>query len=85
MVLEQGLPQEEAATRQGIPKGTLAGWMTAAKSSKIPIAPGTHSAVELEVENAPLRKELTEARMEQDILKEATAYFVKESLPGTRS
>lgn len=29
-VLEQGLRQEEAANRLGIPKGTLAGWMAAA-------------------------------------------------------
>ena len=33
MVLEQGLRQEEAANRRGIPKRTLAGWMAAAKSS----------------------------------------------------
>ena len=33
----------------------------------------------------PLRKELAEARLERDILKKATAYFARESLPGTRS
>ena len=30
-------------------------------------------------------KELAETRMERDILKKATAYFARESLPGTRS
>ncbi len=84
-VLEQGLRPEEAAHRLGIPKGTLAGWMAAAKSSKTPAAPGARSAGELEVENARLRKELVEARMERDILKKVTAYFARESLPGTRS
>ena len=34
---------------------------------------------------ARLRKELAETRMERDILKKATAYFARESLPGTRS
>ena len=32
-----------------------------------------------------LQPELAEARMERDILKKATAYFARESLPGTRS
>jgi transposase len=49
------------------------------------LAPGARSAAELAIENARLRKELAEARMERDILKKATAYFARESLPGTRS
>ena len=40
---------------------------------------------ELAAENARLRKELATARMEREILKKATAYFAKESQPGTRS
>jgi transposase len=40
---------------------------------------------ELSAENAKLRKQLAEARMEKEILKKAAAYFAKESLPGTRS
>lgn len=85
MVREQGLTQEEAAKRLGIPKGTLGGWMSATKSSTSPAVPGARTAAELETENARLRKELAEARMERDILKKAAAYFAKESLPGTRS
>lgn len=34
MVLEQGLVQEEAAKRLGVPKGTLSGWMAAIKARK---------------------------------------------------
>lgn len=41
--------------------------------------------VELEAEVRQLRKELADVRMEREILKKATAYFAKESLPGTRS
>jgi transposase len=85
LVTEQGLSQEAAAKRLSIPKGTLAYWIAASKSSSQPSVPGARSAAELEVENARLRKELTEARMERDILKKATAYFARESLPGTRS
>lgn len=85
MILEQGISQEEAAKRLGIPKGTVGNWMVAAKTSKVPVAPGGRSVAELEAENAKLRKELAEARTERDILKKATAYFAKESLPGTRS
>jgi transposase len=40
--------------------------------------------VELEAENARLRKELTATKMERDIVKKAAAYFAQESLPGTR-
>lgn len=88
LVTEQGLSQKIAAQRLAIPKGTLANWVAAAKSPKSPTrlaTPGARSAVELEAENARLRKELAEARMERDILKKATAYFARESLPGTRS
>jgi transposase len=85
LVFEQGLSLEIAAKRLSIPKGTLGNWMAAAKASKHQSAPGARSATDLEAENSRLRKELSETRMERDILKKATAYFARESLPGTRS
>ena len=86
LVTEQGMSQKEAAKRLAIPKGTLANWMAAIKASSNRLsAPGSRSATDLEAENARLRKELADARMERDILKKATAYFARESLPGTRS
>ena len=86
LVLEQGLQQSLAARRLGIPDGTLAGWVAAAKKATESVSvPGSRSSAELLAENARLRKELAEARMERDILKKATAYFARESLPGTRS
>ncbi len=84
LVHEQGLSQGEAASRLGIPKGTLANWVQAAKSGGEKPAPGARSVTELEAENARLRKELAEARLERDIVKKAAAYFARESLPGTR-
>jgi transposase len=85
LVTEQGLSQEAAAKRLAIPKGTIGNWVAAAKGSDGSSVPGARSVRELEAENAKLRKDLAEARMERDILKKATAYFARESLPGTRS
>ena len=85
LVTEQGLSQEAAAARLAIPTGTIGNWVAAAKRATVGAVPGSRSAADLEAENTRLRKELAEARMERDILKKATAYFVRESLPGTRS
>ena len=87
LVLEQGMTVTEAATRLNMNQGTLAYWVTQARKgvkSTVSTA-GAQSAAELAAENKQLRKELAEARMERDILKKATAYFARESLPGTRS
>ncbi|HAK46254.1 MAG TPA: hypothetical protein DCO79_10110, partial [Spirochaeta sp.] len=83
MVLEQGLTHKEVGRRLSIPSGTIGGWMTAAKAGRIPANPGDLSVAELTAQNAKLRKQLAEARMEKEILKKAAAYFAKESLPGT--
>lgn len=84
LLTEQGLQQSVAAKRLSIPEGTLAGWVAAAKSSTQPLAPGSRSAADLMAENVKLRKELTVAQIERDILKKATAYFARESLPCMR-
>lgn len=84
MVKDQGLSREEVAKRLMIPKGTIGNWVTAAKTGKHPAGPGEQSHSELISENNRLRKELADARMEREILKKATAYFARESLPGTR-
>ena len=73
LVLVQGLTLEDAATRIAIPKGTLANWVSAAKNDATPSAvPGSRTVPELEAENAKLRKELVEARMERDIVKKGS-------------
>jgi len=87
LVLEQGLSLEAAAQRLAVPKGTLANWVQAARrGSTTPTSPpGSRSVAELEGEIAKLRRELAVERMEKEILKKATAYFARESLPGTRN
>lgn len=47
--------------------------------------PGSPSMSDIMAENRRLRKELTQAKMEKEILKKAAAYFAKESLLGSRS
>lgn len=74
LVLERGKQQSLAARQLGIPEGTLTTWVAAAKSATSAVSvPGIRSAAELLTENARLRKELAEARMERDILKKANA------------
>ena len=85
MVIEQGLTQKETGKRLSIPKGNIGNWVGAARAALSNGSPGEQSVAELARENARLRRELAEARMEREILKKATAYFAKESLPGTRS
>ncbi len=76
LVVEQGLSREAAAKRLAIPKGTLRNWVAVAKSGDS-ARPGARSVVELEAENARLRKTLAAARLERDIVKKAAAYFAK--------
>ena len=87
VVLEQGLSLEATAQRLSLPKGTLANWVKAARhGSMTPTSlPGSLSVAELEDEIANLRRELVVECMEKEILKKATAYFARESLPGTRN
>lgn len=81
-VLEQGLSVSEGATLLSIPEGTLGQWVTAARKGLM--TPGARSVSELESEVIRLQKALSEARLERDILKKATAYFARESLKNTR-
>jgi len=85
MVNEQGLTQEEVATRLSLPKGTVGNWIVLSKSGRELARPGDQSVAQLAAEVHHLRRELAEARMEREILKKAAAYFAKESLPSTRS
>lgn len=85
MVDEQGITHAEVSRRLGIPKGTIGNWVAGYSEASPGAPPGEQTYAALKTENARLRKELAEARMEREILKKATAYFAKESLPGTRS
>ena len=80
MVLNETTTKTEAARRLGVPIGTLYGWINKYKETgEVAGKEKTYVASDLEAENARLRRELAEAKMERDILKKATAYFAKES------
>jgi transposase len=83
MVTEQGLSIPEVGRRLSLPKSTIANWVKAAKSGALVKSRKSVAAEEMEM--ARLKKEIAELRMERDILKNAAAYFAKESLKGTRS
>jgi len=69
-ILAQGLSLEEASRRLGVPKGTLANWVAAARRSVTATAiPGSRTMAELEAEVVKLRKDLAEACMERDVIK----------------
>ena len=81
LVLEEGLPVTEAARRISVPKGTLTHWVIKVRKGRALTAPSGRTPVsDLEAENARLRRELAETRMERDLLKKAAAYFARESL-----
>jgi putative transposase len=69
---------EEAAKRIGIPKGTLANWVSAAKKVSGSTAPLSSCSVsEVEAGVAKLRKELAVERMEKEVLKKGHRVLCK--------
>ena len=80
LVTEQGYKLSEAARNLGIHPGVLGRWKqqheTGAPDSAFP---GKGHMTPEKEELYRLRKENTRLRMEREILKKATAFFVKES------
>lgn len=74
----------EAARRLDIPDSSIWNWIKLSRAGKL-VADGVtvgavkRSANELESENARLRRELANAKLDLEIVKKAAAYFAKES------
>jgi transposase len=86
MVIDGGLSIPEAGRRLSLPKSTLARWVAQARKGDFsPVSTKRSPITEGEMEVARLKREVAEVKMERDILKNATAYFARESLKGTRS
>ena len=86
LVMEGGLSIPEVGRRLSVAASTIRYWVKASKKGKFKdVGKRQRPLTEIEMELARVKRELAEARMERDILKKATAYFAKESLPGTRS
>ena len=76
MVLDDGNKIVDVARRLGIGEGTLGNWVAQARTDRGERAGLTSSE---KAELAELRKENARLRMERDLLKRATAFWVKES------
>jgi transposase len=84
LITEKHLGVKEAAEQLALPTTTLAYWLKQHKAGKLAqVGQMQRPLTEVEVENARLKKELATAKMENEILKKAAAYFARESLPGT--
>lgn len=84
LVVREGLSTPEAARRIEISDKTLAYWVRLASQGKA-LSSGASterkasSVSELEMEVSKLRAENARLNMEKEILKKATAFFVRES------
>lgn len=76
MVLDDGNRIVDVAERLGIGEGTLGNWVRQARIDRGERAELTTSE---KAELAELRRENARLRMERDLLKRATAFWVKES------
>jgi transposase len=80
LVVRDGLGLTEAARRLSISVKTLANWVSAARhGTQVNVGTTRQPVTELEAEVARLRRELSEMKMERDLLKKATAYFAKDT------
>ena len=85
LITEGGLKIPEVGRRLSLAPSTIAYWVKAYKAGKLrDVGKAQRPLTEIEMELARTKRELAEVKMERDILKKATAYFAKESLPGTR-
>jgi len=76
MVLDDGHTIADVAERLGLGSGTLGNWVRQARTDRGERA-GLTTAEKAEL--AELRRENARLRMERDLLKRATAFWVKES------
>lgn len=73
----EGIPK--VARELGLVEQTLRNWVKAAKQGKLN-PPGAKEVTPEQVELSRVRAELARLKMENEILKKATAYFAKDVL-----
>lgn len=78
MVLDEGRPIAEVGRAVGVNAGTLGNWVGLEREAR-----GERDGVTVDerAELTVLRTEVTQLRMERDLLKRSLAFWVKESTP----
>ena len=81
--LAESIGGNAAASRLGVPQSTVTNWVRRRKGLE-PAAQASSVVArrpvsDLEAENMRLRRELSNAKLDLDIVKKAAAYFVRES------
>jgi transposase len=82
--LGKSIGGNQAAKRLGILESSLWNWIKLSRAGKLKAAEGgavsvKRSVMEVEAENARLRRELASTKLDLEIVKKAAAYFAKES------
>ena len=82
--LAESIGGNQAAKRLGIPDSSLWNWLRLSRAGKLKGAdpsaiPVKRAPTELEAENARLRRELAEAKLDLEVVKKAAAYFARGS------
>jgi transposase len=82
-VLEEGESIPGVGRRLSISPSTIPYWVKASKEGNLlDVGRQQRPLTEIEMELARVKRELAQVKMERDILKKATGYFAKKSLPG---
>ena len=81
LVLSSGRPIKQVARELGISDTTLGNWIRAERTggSGLTKATSVTDDAEMEAENRRLKRRVDELEKEREILKRATAFWVKES------
>jgi transposase len=82
--LGESIGGNQAAKRLGIPESSMWNWIRLSRAGKLKAVDGAatpieRSVAEVEAENARLRRELANTKLDLEIVKKAAAYFAKES------
>jgi transposase-like protein len=85
LVIEEKLSVAEVARRLDLPSNTVHNWLKKLQEGKLAeVGQNYRPLTEVELELARIKKQLAIAKMENEFLKKAAAYFARESQPGTR-
>lgn len=82
--LAESIGGNQAAKRLGIPDSSVWNWIRLSRAGKLKGAdpsavPVRRAPTELEVENARLRRELADTKLDLEVVKKAAVYFAKGS------